>query len=119
MKYLTLLLAVMLLVACDKQPVTVSPLQGRLEAANSISDPNAKNQSLSKVAIDASNASDISTAKKAIDSMTEPNLMNSTAATCAIALSKKTDAKSATTIAQLISDPNLRNSTLQTIATGQ
>jgi hypothetical protein len=117
MKCLGLLLAVVLLSACEKQPA--SPLQGRLEAANSISEPNARNESLGKVAIDAANAKDTATSARAIESITNPNLMNSTAATCALALSKKADPKSATTIAQLISDPNLRNSTLQTIATGQ
>ena len=117
LRHLGLLFIVILLSACDKQ--AASPFQGRLEAANAISEPNARNQSLGKVALDAANALDISTTKKAIESMNEPNLMNSTAATCALALSKKADPKSATTIAQLISDPNLRNSTLQTIAKGQ
>ena len=119
MKYLGLLLVVMLLSACDKQSSAGSPLQGRLEAANAISDPNARNESLGKVAIDAANAKDIPTTTKAIKSISEPNRMNSTAATCAIALSSKTEPKSATAIAQLITDPNLRNSTLQTIAKGQ
>ena len=119
MKYRGLLLAVVLLSACDKQPAKGSPLQGRLEAANSISEPNARNESLGKVAIDAANAKDIPTTTKAIGSITDPNLMNSTAATCALALSKKAEPKSATAIAQLITDPNLRNSTLHTIAIGQ
>ena len=119
MKYLGLLLAVMLLSACDKQSATGSALQGRLEAAKSISEPNSRDGSLGNVAIDAANAKDISTTTKALESMSEQNLKNSTAATCALALSKLTEPKSATVIAQLITDPNLRNSTLQTIARGQ
>ena len=119
MKYLGLLLAAMLFSACDKQPATGSALQGRLEAAKSISEPNARNESLGKVAIAAANAKDISTTTKALEGMSDPNQMNSTAATCALTLSKLTEPKSATAIAQLITDPNLRNSTLRTIATGQ
>jgi hypothetical protein len=119
MKYLGLFFAAVLLSACNKQPVAASPMQGRLEAANSISEPNARNEALGKVAIDAANAKDMATTTKAIEGITLPALMNSTAATCALAFSRKADPKSATTIARLISEPNLRNSTLQSIATGQ
>ena len=119
MKYLGLLLAVVLLSACDKQPATASALQGRLEAALSISEPNSHNEALGKVATDAADAKDIPTTTKAIESISDPNLKNNTAAKCALALSKMTEPKAATGIAQLITDPNLHNNTLQAIAKGQ
>ena len=119
MKYLTLLLAVALLGACEKQSAADSPLHARLEAAKAISEPNTRNESLGQVALDAANAKDIPTVTKALESISEPNRMNNIAATCALTLSKMTEPKSATAIAQLITDVNLRNSTLQTIAKGQ
>ena len=120
MKYPGLLLAVVVLLsACGKQSPSDPAMQGRLEAANAISEPNSRNGSLAKLALDAANAKDLRTTTKALDSINEPNLKNSTAATCALAFSTNHDTKTATEIAQLISDPNLRNNTLQSIAKGQ
>jgi hypothetical protein len=118
MKYLGLLLAVLFLSCCGKPPAGDAALQGRLEAAKAISDPNVRNESLGLVAVDAANAKDIPTTTQAIESISEPSRMNSTAATCALALAKKAEPKPAAAIAQMITDTSLRNSTLQTIAKG-
>jgi hypothetical protein len=114
-----LLAAVLLMSACGKQSTSDPAMQGRLDAANAISEPNSRNGALAQLAIDAANAKDVRATTKALDGINEPSLKNSTAATCALAFSGKRETKTATEIAQLISEPSLRNSTLQSIAKGQ
>jgi len=119
MKFIGLLFIIAFLSSCHKQPATSVALQGRLDAANLISEPNARNEALGKLAIDAAGAKDIQIATAAIESINEPNRKNSTAETCALVLSRNVEPKAATAVAQLISDPNVRNRTLQAIAQGQ
>lgn len=95
---------------------TYEQLNGRLEAANSMSDPGLRNDAYKILAIDAADSQMAEVVLSALGKMNDPGVKNTTASTCAVKLAEKGDQKYATTVALLITDPGIKNDTLAKIA---
>ena len=133
MKYLHLFIFLALSAACDRSgsghltkmatpappSAETTPLQGRLAAAKSISDDDARYAALRTLSLDAANAGNSEIVLGALRAIKLTSTKDRTAEECALILAKAPQPKAANDVAGLISSTEMRDRTLKTIAEGR
>jgi hypothetical protein len=110
-----------LAVGCSNEPKpaqTPEQLQGRLTAADAMTNASEKNDVLQVIAQDAADSGAGDVVLKALGKITNASTRNDTAEACALSLAKRGDTRAATAIAQQISNASLKNDVLAKIAKG-
>lgn len=118
MKYLPLLLLVTLLSACQKPTPTAAALNGRMDAADSISNSATRDDALTKLAAGAAAANDLEVTTKALERINNFAQKDQAEQTCATLLAKQSETRAAAKVAGMINSIELRDRTPQAVAKG-